>query len=69
MGPAPGAWVQLFPDSAMCAWQQFPSDVKAIIPQNCLGMIGAFMVAMAVIAQFVRQPALAGQRHKLEQET
>ncbi|EOS92928.1 hypothetical protein [Erwinia tracheiphila] len=53
----------------MCAWQQFPSDVKAIIPQNCLGMIGAFMVAMAVIAQFVRQPALAGQRHKLEQET
>ncbi|MCX8955817.1 DUF7940 domain-containing protein [Erwinia psidii] len=67
LGSALGAWVGSFPDSAMRAWQLLPADVKAIIPQHYLGMIGAFMVAMAVIAQFIRQPALAEQRQQLEQ--
>lgn len=69
LGSALSAWVQSFPDAAMRAWQQLPPEVKAIIPQNYLGMIGAFMVAMAVIAQFVRQNSLAEQRQKLDQNT
>lgn len=69
LGSAISAWVQSFPDSAMRAWQLLPPDVKAIIPQNYLGMIGAFMVAMAVIAQFIRQPALAEQRQQIDQQS
>ena len=60
------AWVQSFPDSAMRAWQLLPPDAKSVIPPNYLGMIGAFMVAMAVMAQFVRQRPLATEREKLD---
>lgn len=66
LGSAISAWVQSFPDSAMQAWQMLPPDVKAVIPQNYLGLIGAFMVAMAVMSQFVRQRTLADARQKLD---
>ncbi len=49
----------------MQAWQMLLPDVKAVIPQNDLGLIGAFMVAMAVMSQFVRQNSLANARQKL----
>jgi Ca2+/Na+ antiporter len=66
VGSAITAWVQSFPDDALNAWNALPTDVKSIIPQNYLGMIGAFMVAMAVMAQFVRQNRLAEQRAAIE---
>lgn len=66
LGSAISAWVHSFPDSAMQAWQMLPADVKSVIPPNYLGLIGAFMVAMAVMAQFVRQRTLADERQKLD---
>ncbi len=57
-GSAVGAWVQSFPDSASNAWEGLPEDVKSFIPQHFLGLGAAFMVAMAVIAQFIRQKKL-----------
>ncbi|WP_338562973.1 hypothetical protein [Erwinia sp. E_sp_B04_7] len=68
LGSVLGAWVQSFPDSAMRAWQLLPADVKSVIPPNYLGLIGAFMVAMAVMAQFVRQRPLVDERRKLDCE-
>lgn len=64
IGSAIGAWVQSFPDSAMTAWTSLPVDVKSFIPQHYLGLIASFMVAMAVIAQFVRQKTLHVQRQQ-----
>ncbi|MDW8846726.1 hypothetical protein SD961_12635 [Erwinia sp. MMLR14_017] len=58
IGSFVGAWVQSFPDSAMSAWTSLPGDVKTVIPQHYLGLIASFLVAMAVIAQFVRQKSL-----------
>ena len=55
VGSVLGAWVQSFPDSAIYAWNGLPDDVKSFIPQHFLGLGAAFMVAMAVIAQFIRQ--------------
>ncbi len=62
IGSAISAWVQSFPDSALNAWNMLPPDVKSFIPQNYLGMLGAFMVAMAVMSQFVRQKKLVEQK-------
>ena len=62
------AWVQSFPDAALNAWVSLPQDVKDIIPHNYLGLIGAFMVAMGVISQFVRQNKLQEQRKELEKK-
>ncbi len=37
---------------------------KSILPHNYLGLIGAFMVAMGVIAQFVRQKTLLNEKRQ-----
>lgn len=66
-GSAISAWVQSFPSAALDAWTSLPPDIKDILPHNYIGMIGAFMVAMAVISQFVRQRKLVEQKQQLEQ--
>ncbi|ERH64935.1 hypothetical protein N172_18995 [Pantoea dispersa EGD-AAK13] len=66
LGSMLSAWVQSFPSSALDAWNALPADIKEILPHNYLGLIGAFMVAMGVLAQFVRQKNLVEQRKTLE---
>ncbi|MTD25461.1 hypothetical protein GK011_00660 [Erwinia sp. J316] len=62
IGSMLSAWVQSFPDSALNAWGVLPEDIKSCLPHNFLAFIGAFMVAMAVIAQFIRQKNLCNQK-------
>lgn len=62
------AWVQSFPQNALDAWNSLPPDIKSFLPQNYLGLIGAFMVAMGVIAQFVRQDKLKQQIDQIKQD-
>ncbi|MCW0355630.1 hypothetical protein [Pantoea ananatis] len=69
LGSMLSAWVQSFPSSALNAWQMLPDDVKSILPHNYLGLIGAFMVAMGVIAQFVRQKNLLNEKRQSKEET
>jgi len=64
-GSALTAWVQSFPDAALTAWSSLPEDVKSYLPHNFLGMTGAFMVAMAVMAQLIKQKNLSKQRDTL----
>lgn len=66
IGSAISAWVQSFPDAALNGWNMLPPDIKSFLPQNYLGMIGAFMVAMAVISQFVRQKKLVARKAQME---
>lgn len=68
LGSMLSAWVQSFPSSALDAWNSLPQDVKDILPHNYLGMIGAFMVAMGVMAQFVRQKGLNQQKNAIEEK-
>lgn len=65
LGSMLSAWAQSFPQSSIDAWNVLPPDVKALLPQNYLGLIGAFMVAMGVIAQFVRQKKLNEQKQQM----
>lgn len=68
VGSALSAWVQSFPQNALDAWNVLPADIKSFLPQNYLGMIGAFMVAMGVIAQFVRQKKLLASKQEMESQ-
>lgn len=65
LGSMLSAWVQSFPSSAVDAWSSLPEDVKSILPHNYLGLIGAFMVAMGVMAQFVRQKNLLNEKRQI----
>lgn len=67
LGSILSAWVQSFPLSALEAWNTLPDDVKSILPHNYLGLVGAFMVAMGVIAQFVRQKNLLNVKQQAEE--
>ena len=69
LGSALSAWAQSFPDAAMGGWQALPEDIKSYLPHNYLGFIGAFMVAMAVIAQFVRQKNLVQRKDDLQTQS
>lgn len=64
LGSMLSAWAQSFPSAAVDAWSVLPEDVKTILPHNYLGLVGAFMVAMGVIAQFVRQKNLLNEKQK-----
>lgn len=66
LGSMLSAWAQSFPSAAVDAWSVLPEDVKAILPHNYLGLVGAFMVAMGVIAQFVRQKNLLNAKAQAE---
>ncbi|PLR20402.1 hypothetical protein PZBJ_20335 [Pantoea endophytica] len=66
LGSMLSAWVQSFPTAALDAWSSLPPDVKDMLPHNYLGMIGAFMVAMGVIAQFIRQNKLLASKERME---
>lgn len=66
IGSMLSAWVQSFPSAALDAWSTLPPDVKDILPHNYLGLIGAFMVAMAVVSQFIRQRKLLDRKEQLD---
>lgn len=64
IGSMLSAWVQSFPQAAIDAWNVLPPDIKSYLPQNYLGLIGAFMVAMGVIAQFIRQKKITEEANR-----
>lgn len=64
LGSIMSAYLQSFPSVMVDAWNALPSDVKSIIPQNYLGLIAAFMVAMGVVAQFVRQKKITEEANR-----
>lgn len=66
LGSMLSAWVQSFPSAALDAWTSLPPDIKDMLPHNYLGLIGAFLVAMGVISQFVRQNKLLHQKNQME---
>lgn len=66
LGSMLSAWSQSFPSAAVDAWNVLPEDVKTILPHNYLGFVGAFMVAMGVIAQFVRQKNLLNAKEQAQ---
>jgi len=66
VGSAISAWVQSFPDAAMKAWDSLPPDIKSFLPPHYLGFIASFMVAMAVISQFIRQPKLLEKKQQMD---
>ncbi|OON40576.1 hypothetical protein BTJ39_09245 [Izhakiella australiensis] len=60
-GSVLGALAASFPDISISVWSNLPPDIKTLLPGNLLSYISAFLVAMAVIAQYIRQRKLAAE--------
>ncbi|MGI6918541.1 hypothetical protein ACRCNB_10585 [Klebsiella michiganensis] len=57
-GTAIGVWAQSFPDAALHAWAMLPPDIVALISPA--------LVVLAVLSQYVRQPALKDKADELK---
>lgn len=66
VGATLSALIQAFPDATLSAWKILPDDIKALIPENIFGILAAFMIAMAVISQFIRQKGLSEIKNRNE---
>lgn len=44
-----------------------PPDIKNILPPNIVALISPALVVLAVLAQYVRQPALKDKADKLKE--
>lgn len=65
-GTAIGVWAQAFPDAALHAWAILPPDIKNLLPPNIVAMISPALVVLAVLSQYVRQPALKDKADSLQ---
>ncbi|EIV6849140.1 hypothetical protein L9335_000855 [Klebsiella aerogenes] len=63
-GALVGVWAQSFPDAALHAWAMLPPDIKNILPPNIVALISPALVVLAVLSQYVRQPALKDKADK-----
>lgn len=67
IGALVGMWAQSFPDAALHAWAVLPPDIKNILPPNIVALISPALVVLAVLSQYVRQPALKDKADKLKE--
>lgn len=67
IGALVGVWAQSFPDAALHAWAMLPPDIKNILPPNIVALISPALVVLAVLSQYVRQPALKAKAEELKE--
>jgi hypothetical protein len=67
IGALVGVWAQSFPDAALHAWA-VPPDIKNILPPNIVALISPALVVLAVLSQYVRQPALKDKADELKEQ-
>ncbi|HBX5896937.1 Uncharacterised protein [Klebsiella pneumoniae] len=67
IGAMVGVWAQSFPDAGLHAWAMLPPDINNILPPNIVALISPALVVLAVLSQYVRQPALKDKADKLKE--
>ncbi|HGW1608699.1 TPA: hypothetical protein ACNMPT_000572 [Klebsiella pneumoniae] len=50
------------------AWAVLPPDIKNILPPNIVALISPALVVLAVLSQYVRQPALKEKADELKEQ-
>lgn len=61
-----GVYLASAPDAIITAWNMLPPDLKAMLPVNIAQYVSYFIVALGVIAQFIRQRSLAEKRQQMD---
>ncbi|HBV8960309.1 TPA: hypothetical protein MD867_004817, partial [Klebsiella pneumoniae] len=53
--------------AALHAWAMLPPDIKNLLPPNIVALISPALVVLAVLSQYVRQPALKDKADELKE--
>lgn len=61
-----GVYLASAPDAIISAWSMLPPDLKAMLPVNIAQYVSYFIVALGVIAQFIRQRSLADKKQQMD---
>jgi len=64
IGAAIMALLTLWPDSVLALWQVLPPEVHAIMPQQMVTGIAAFIFIMTFVSRFIKQAKLHEQNDK-----
>lgn len=64
IGAAIMALLTVWPDSVLALWQVLPAEVHAIMPQQMVTGIAAFIFIMTFASRFIKQAKLHEQNDK-----
>lgn len=54
------------PDALLGVWRILPDDLKSVLPVNFSQYLSYVLIALGVIAQFIRQKKLLVQKNQME---
>ncbi|PWR24590.1 hypothetical protein [Zavarzinia aquatilis] len=57
-GTALTSLLTLWPDSALYLWQMMPDEVRGLVPERAMTMLGVVIFAASIVARLVKQKAL-----------
>lgn len=63
IGAAIMALLTVWPDSVLALWQVLPAEVHAIMPQQLVAGIAAFIFIMTFVSRFVKQAKLHDEQN------
>lgn len=66
IGTLLGVYLASAPDTIISAWNALPPDLKAMLPVNIAQYVSYFIVALGVIAQFIRQQKLVDRKQQMD---
>lgn len=62
IGAAISAFVIAYPNAAIDAWNNFPPDLKAVIPAHWISVISMVLLVASLAARAVKQTALQSKK-------
>lgn len=66
IGAALGVYLASAPEAIITAWNMLPPDLKSMLPVNIAQYVSYLLVALGIIAQFIRQKRLNEKKQQLD---
>lgn len=68
IGTALGVYLASAPDAIITAWNMLPPDLKSMLPVNIAQYVSYLLVALGIVAQFIRQKRLNEKKQQLDKQ-
>ncbi|QNU44372.1 hypothetical protein IDH70_04905 [Mixta calida] len=69
IGTALGVYLASAPDAIITVWNMLPPDLKSMLPVNIAQYVSYLLVALGIVAQFIRQKRLNEKKQQLDKQS